>query len=122
MRENSRIIWYDVRALWNQKGYAASVVLVTALSYGILWIRPAIGIDDTSFSLYFEEGVAPAVGRWCLYLLHKIFPLAYNPYVVEGVGLLLFCLSATLWCVLFRRLMGSAVSARGGGTLLLPAS
>jgi len=29
-------------------------------------------VDDTATLLYFEEGLAPAIGRWSLYLLNKV--------------------------------------------------
>ena len=69
------------------------------LSYATLLHQPTVGIDDTAFDIYYEEGVSPAMGRWCLYLINKFFPLAYKPYFVEAIGLLLICLSERLWCL-----------------------
>ena len=106
-------IYKDFRELWSRKIYSVSIVLTMLLSYGTLLINPTVGIDDTAFSVYFEDGVAPAMGRWCLYLIHKIFPLGYNPYVVEGVGLILFGISITLWCIVFYRMFGRTVSDAG---------
>ena len=87
---------------WNLP-FCAGLLLTMFVSYATLLHNPAIGIDDTAFDLYFEEGVAPAVGRWFLFLLNKIFPLDYNPYMVELAGLLVFCVSVSLWCLVFHR-------------------
>lgn len=100
----------DIKHFWGQKCFAAGIALMMILSYGTLLLNPTIGIDDTSFKLYYIDGVSPAMGRWCLYMIHKIFPLNYNPFFVEAMGLLFFCLSITLWCVVFYRLFGNKLS------------
>lgn len=112
----------EIKKFWSNKYFAAAIPLMMVLSYITLLLHPTVGIDDTAFKVYFIDGVAPAMGRWCLYLIHKIFPLAYNPFYVEAVGLLIFCLSVTLWCVVFRRLFGERISIWGyilfGGVML----
>lgn len=97
-------IYQEVRQFWKKKIFAVGTILMMLLSYRTLLLQPTVGIDDTSFKVYYVDGVSPAMGRWCLYLIHKLFPLEYNPYFVEAVGLLLFCLSITLWCVVFHRM------------------
>lgn len=82
---------------------------MAVLSFATQILNPTVGIDDTSFKIYFVDGVSPAVGRWCIFLLNKIFPLAYNPYFVEMVGIGLFCISVSLWCVVLYRVMGERV-------------
>ncbi len=99
-------IWRDVKYLWSRKCFAVGLPVVTVLSYITLLLNPTIGIDDTSFKLYYVDGVSPAMGRWCLYMINKAVPLATNPFFVEAVGLCLFCLSVSLWCVVFYRLFG----------------
>ncbi|MBO4980433.1 MAG: glucosyltransferase domain-containing protein [Lachnospiraceae bacterium] len=99
--------------LWKKKCFAVGIPLMMFLSYCTLLFHPTIGIDDTSFKLYYVDGVSPAMGRWCLYLINKILPLDYNPVFVEAVGLLCFCISVSLWCVVFYRLFGETVSPLG---------
>lgn len=100
----------DIKYFWSRRAFAAGIPLMLLLSYGTLLLNPAIGIDDTSFKLYYVDGVSPAMGRWCLYLINKIFPLDYNPFFVEAVGLCFFGLSITLWCIVFYRLFGDGLS------------
>lgn len=99
----------DLKYFWSRKLFAAGLLVTMALSYATLLLNPTVGIDDTSFKLYYIDGVSPAMGRWCLYMIHKVFPLDYNPYFVESIGLLFFCLSASLWCVVFWRMFGEKV-------------
>ncbi len=99
----------DLKYFWSRKLFAVGLVLTMVLSYATLLLNPTVGIDDTSFKLYYIDGVSPAMGRWCLYMIHKIFPLDYNPYFVETIGLLFFCLSVSLWCVVFYRLFGQRI-------------
>ena len=99
----------DFQKLFGSKGFCVGLVLMMVLSYATLLHQPTVGIDDTAFDIYYEEGVSPAMGRWCLYVINKFFPLAYNPYFVEGIGLLLFCLSVGLWCLVFYRILGDRI-------------
>ncbi len=103
-------IWNDVRYFWRQKCFAVGIPFMMILSYITLLVNPTVGIDDTSFKLYYVDGVSPAMGRWCLYLMNKVLPLGYNPHFVEAVGLSVFCLSITLWCVVFYRMFGKQIS------------
>ncbi len=107
------LIMQEIKQFWNQKCFAVSISLITVLSYITLLINPTVGIDDTAFKLYFVDGVAPVMGRWCLYFINKIIPLDYNPYFVEAMGLLILCISATLWCIVFKRLFQDAISTWG---------
>ena len=99
----------DIKYFWSHKWFAVGIPLMMFLSYGTLLLNPTVGIDDTSFKIYYEDGVSPAMGRWCLYLIHKVLPLDYNPFFVEAVGLLFFCLSITLWCIVFYRVLGDRI-------------
>lgn len=100
----------DLQYFWSSKIFAAGLTLIMVLSYATLIFHPTVGIDDTAFKVYFIDGVSPNTGRWCIYLLNKLFPLSYNPYFVEALGLLVFCLSVSLWCVVFYRLFGDRLS------------
>lgn len=106
-------IFAEVKRMWKKKAFAVALPLMAVLSFFTLLTNPTIGIDDTAFDIYFEQGVAPAVGRWCLFLINKVFPLSYNPYFMEAVGLILFCVSVSLWCVAFYRVFGSQIPDYG---------
>lgn len=99
----------DFKYFFSRKLFAVALVGVMLLSYITLLMNPTVGVDDTSFKLYYIDGVSPAMGRWCLYMIEKILPLDYNPYFVEAVGLLLFCASVTLWTIVFFRLLGDRI-------------
>lgn len=101
-----RELWKELKYFWSQKCFAVGLPLIMVLSYATLLHNPTVGIDDTSFKLYYVDGVSPAMGRWCLYMINKVFPLNYNPYFVEAVGLFMFCVSISLWCIVFRRMFG----------------
>ncbi len=103
----------DVKYFWKKRCFAVGIPLMMLLSYLTLIINPTVSEDDTAFRLYYVEGVSPAMGRWCLYLVNKLFPLDYNPHFVEACGLMVFCLSITLWCVVFRRMFGEKISLTG---------
>ncbi len=103
----------ELQAFAEKKAYVICLLLTMVLSYATLLHNPTVGIDDTSFGIYYEDGVSPAMGRWCLFLIDKIFPLNYNPYFVEAIGLLVFCVSVTLWAIVMYRLFGDKVSQWG---------
>lgn len=103
-------IWSEFKYFWSRKCFAIGIPLTVFLSYITLLTNPTIGIDDTSFKLYYVDGVSPAMGRWCLYMINKIVPLKFNPHFVEAVGLCFFCASVTLWCIVFFRMFGERIS------------
>lgn len=95
----------DCRAFWRSKAYAAGLVSVAICAYGYIITHYAVGMDDTAVSMYYEEGMAPYVGRWSLFVLNKFFHFtAYAPWVVELISVLLLMSAVTLWCVLWRRI------------------
>lgn len=106
-------IFAEVRAMWKRRYFAVALPLMAVISFFTLLTNPTVGIDDTAFDIYFEQGVAPAAGRWCLFLINKVFALSYNPYFMEAVGLVLFCISVSLWCVVFYRVYGSKIPDYG---------
>lgn len=98
---------------WKKRSFAAALILMTVLSFATQLLEPTIGIDDTSFKLYYVDGVSPAMGRWCTYLINKILPLKYNPHFVEAVGVCIFCLAVSLWCVIFHRALEDRIPFAG---------
>lgn len=96
----------EIHSFIKCKVYMAAVGLVALCGYGFAIAHPAIGMDDTAMSLYFEEGVAPYMGRWCIFVLNKVFRIrisGFAPWMAELVSVLILILSVTLWCVLWRR-------------------
>ena len=75
----------------NSRLYCSILVLVGVCTYGFLISHYAIGIDDTAIPLYFDEGLAPYMGRWTLYTLNKVIPLTkMSPFFVESISLVIF--------------------------------
>ncbi|MCM1303356.1 MAG: glucosyltransferase domain-containing protein [Lachnospiraceae bacterium] len=102
-----RSFWEEIRYFWSDRFYAAVVSLAAVCSYGFKISHETIGIDDTCIPLYFEEGLAPAVGRWTLYLINKLFHISdFAPWMTELAGVLLLLFAATAWCVAFSRILG----------------
>lgn len=102
-----KAFWDDMKFFWSNKFYAAVVSLAAVYSYGFKIAHETIGIDDTCISLYFEEGLAPAVGRWTLFLVNKLFHISdFAPWMTELAGVLLLLFAAAAWCVVFSRILG----------------
>ena len=104
----------DIRYFVSKKIYILIVFLAAAFSYGFQVTHVAVGIDDTATSLYFEEGLAPAVGRWTLYIINRLFHLSdFTPWMTDLAGVLLLIFAAMIWCVLLRRIIGDEISLLG---------
>jgi hypothetical protein len=103
-KKQAQITISHVKELWSNSCYRYSCIIISIVSFITLLLNPTVGIDDTSFSIYFIDGVAPVAGRWCLYLIQKIIPLSYNPYMIEFLGILIWNLSVSLWCAVFRQI------------------
>ena len=85
-------------------------MLVGVCTYGFLISHYAIGIDDTAIPLYFDEGLAPYMGRWTLYTLNKVIPLTkMSPFFVESISTVMLLFSVTAWCVLLKETCGKNV-------------
>lgn len=94
----------DVKVFCRCKIYMAGIMLIALYTYGYTVTHYAIGMDDTAIPLYFEEGLAPYVGRWSLFVLNRIFHITdIVPWLVELGSVLLLMLSVTLWCILWKR-------------------
>lgn len=104
----------EVTYFCRSKVYVLLVLFCALAAYGFTVSHAAVGIDDTVIELYFEKGLAPAVGRWCIYLIGKILKLSsFAPWITELAAVLILCLSVTLWCILFRRVAGEHISIWG---------
>lgn len=104
----------DVKQFFTNKIFCFVVCLAAIGSYGFKISHISIGIDDTCVPLYFEDGLAPAVGRWTLFLINKIFHISeFTPWITDLVGVLFLIVSSALWCVLLWRVFGNRVSDIG---------
>lgn len=105
------LICREAQKLFQSKKYIICMLVTLFATFGSLLIRPTIGIDDTAWKVYFLDGVAPVMGRWVLFILNKIIPIAeYNPFIVELLFLFFFFISATLWVILLKRIIADHVS------------
>lgn len=99
-----------MREFLKNKLYLAIVLLTAAAAYGFAVTHYAIGMDDTATALYYEDGVAPYVGRWTLFALNKVLPItASAPWLIESCSVLLLAFSATIWCALWKRVCEPAL-------------
>ncbi len=95
----------EMKDFLNCKAYVLALSIVAVCGYGFTITHYSIGIDDTAIPLYFKDGMAPFVGRWWLFLVNRLFQIDdFAPWMVEFISILIFILSVTLWCVLFRRI------------------
>lgn len=88
----------DIRAFWQCKIYVTGLALAAVCSYGYIVTHYAIGMDDTAVPLYFDEGLAPYVGRWSMFALNKIFHVtSFAPWIVETISVILLMLPITVF-------------------------
>lgn len=98
-------LYDELKTLFHSKIYLMIVGLSATCAYGYAVTHHAIGMDDTVIPLYYEEGLAPYVGRWSLFIINKLFHIAdFIPWMVELVSVLILILSVTLWCILWKRI------------------
>ena len=103
----------DLKMFCMCKTYLLGLALIATGAYGYAITHYAIGMDDTVIPLYFEDGLAPYVGRWSLFVINKIFHIAdFVPWMTELISVLLFMLSVTLWCILWKRICEPCVCDR----------
>lgn len=104
----------DFLFFWKNKYYCIALCLTAVFSYGYLITHQTVGIDDTPYAYYFEEGLAAIVGRWVMFLVNKVFHIAqFAPFVTDLAGVLIFMVAVTVWAVLFRRILGEKVPVAG---------
>lgn len=104
----------ELQYFWKQKCYVLVLTMTAICGYGFEITHYSIGIDDTAIELYLEDGLAPVMGRWTMFLVNKIFHMSnFSPFMLEFIGVLLLCLAATLFCVLFRRIFEDRIGIWG---------
>ncbi len=104
----------SLRKLLKNKYYLPVLALAAAAAYGFMVTHQTVGIDDTPYAYYFEEGLAAIVGRWVLFLANKVLHFAeFAPFLTDLAGVLLLMAAVTVWTVLFVRILGSKAPAWG---------
>lgn len=107
--------WTDeLRGFWRDKYFMLALAFTAIGSYGFLITHATVGIDDTPYAYYFEEGLAAIVGRWVMFLLNKVVQIAdFAPFLTDLAGVVLMAAAAMVWCVLLKRIFGSRVPGFG---------
>ena len=89
----------DFLSFWNNKIYVAMLCLTAVLGYGFMITHQTVGIDDTPYTYYFEDGLNVIIGRWFLFVLNKIFHVAdFSPFITDLAGVLILMVAVTVWC------------------------
>lgn len=92
----------DFLTICRNKIYVWALSLTAVFSYGFLVTHQTVGIDDTPYAYYFEEGLNAIVGRWFLFLLNKVFHVSdFTPFLTDLAGVLILMAAVTVWCALF---------------------
>ncbi|MCM1192064.1 MAG: glucosyltransferase domain-containing protein [Acetatifactor muris] len=104
-------LWREIKDFLRCKPYIIILSLTAACAYGFAIVHPAIGIDETAVSLYYDDGLTLSfVNRWSLFIVNKVFRIGtFMPWMVDLVSILIFMLSVTLWCIFWRKICGSVV-------------
>lgn len=101
-------------ALCKNRIYLLTLALTAAAAYGFMVSHQTVGIDDTPYAYYFQEGLVAIVGRWVLYLLNKILFIGeFAPWVTDLAGVLILMAAVTVWAALFRTVLKEKISEWG---------
>lgn len=100
----------DFQKFYRDRRYVLILALTAVCAYGFMVTHSTVGIDDTPYEYYFEEGLAVIVGRWVLFLLNKVVHISdFAPFLTDFAGVLLLMAAVTVWAVLFRRIFENSV-------------
>lgn len=104
----------DAQYFLQHKLFGISLGLSALLSYGFLLTHETVGIDDTAYALYFEDGLAAIAGRWLLFLLNKILHISdFGPFVLDFCGVVFLTGAAVVLSILLRRILRDRVPLMG---------
>lgn len=96
------------------KIYVWMLSLTAVFSYGFLMTHQTVGIDDTPYAYYFEEGLAAIVGRWVFFLVNKMFRVSdFSPFITDLAGVLILMAAVTVWCALLYSILRDRVPVWG---------
>lgn len=103
-----------LKEFYKDKIYMLLLVFTALCSYGFLVTHFTVGIDDTPYAYYFEEGLAAIVGRWVLFLLNKVVHISeFSPFITDFAAVVLFMAAVTVWCALLYSVMGKRIPKLG---------
>ena len=103
-----------VLSMIKNKVYMLMLSFTAVLSYGFLVTHQTVGIDDTPYTYYFEEGLSAIVGRWVFFLVNKVFHVSdFSPFITDFAGVLILMGAVTVWAALFRSILGDRVPMWG---------
>lgn len=101
-------------SFWKNKYYTLSLCLTGLFSFGYLVTHSTVGIDDTPYLRYFEEGLSAIVGRWVMFLINKVFHVAeFAPFMTDLAGVLILMAAVTVWCTLMKKLFWEKIPMAG---------
>jgi hypothetical protein len=96
-------MWTNAMELLKNKYYSFVLLLTAMCSYGFLITHSTVGIDDTPYDYYFNEGLVAIVGRWVLFMINKVADIAeYAPFVTDFAGVLILMAAVTVWAALLK--------------------
>lgn len=102
--------WKYFEEFYRNKWYVLILTLTAACGYGFIVTHHTIGIDDTPYDYYFEEGLSAIVGRWVMFLLNKVVHVSdFAPFITDFVAVLIFMVAVTVWAALLRSVLRDAV-------------
>ncbi|MDL2301541.1 glucosyltransferase domain-containing protein [Lachnospiraceae bacterium OttesenSCG-928-D06] len=104
----------EIHFLLKNKCYIIVLSLTALCSYGFMITHHTIGIDDTPYGYYFEDGLAAIVGRWVLFLCNKVIDIAdFAPFLTDFAGVILLILGVSVWCVILKRIFQDRIPFYG---------
>jgi hypothetical protein len=104
----------DLQRIYRDKAYILLLALTAACGYGFKTAHPVMGIDDTPYAYYFEEGLAAVVGRWVLFVLNKVIHISdFAPFITDFAAVLILMLAVTVWGLLFYSVFGERIPKCG---------
>ncbi len=102
------------RDFGRNRGYMLFLAVTALLGYGFLVTHATVGVDDTPYAYYFEEGMLVSLGRWVLFLLNKVVHIVdFMPFLTDCAGVLVMMAAVTVWAALFCSILGEGVPGYG---------
>lgn len=93
------------QSLLAKKSFLIALVIVAVLGYGFAITHTSIGIDDTSFLRYYEQGLDIKLGRFLPVLIYKIPKmLQFNPMWLDSMGVLFLVLATLILCIFIKKI------------------
>lgn len=86
------------------KIFITIIILVTILSFGFTITHPSVGMDETAFDRYYQDGEMLESGRWGSYLIYKVLNIIeFTPFWLDFVVTGIIMVTAILWCIFLKK-------------------